>query len=429
MLRKAFYCILLILCTIMFCVPVRGKAAESESIIVATGNDVPLDYHLPEEYRFPAKYRENAVQFRTQDGVLICGYVLGEGSKGITLGHANGWKVNSWLPYAERLVDAGYMVILWSFRDNLPSESAPVRRWDLDVLAAAQVLRERGVTEIIGIGASDGGNATAVAAPYIPELVGIGILSSPAGSIGDGPAALSQITVPAFFAVSEHDPGGNFLPEVQALYDACASEQKEFHILTSYEHGSDLLSEEDMYSSGAYGGSTEEQKQERRQLAEDLMCFVNDIFGADDGKTGVSSSSQKPENSETGASASSAASENNETGTSASSAASENNETGTSASSATSENTETGTSASSAASENTETGASVSFPVSENNETGAPTSFPVSDHDETTPPAAEGDNPSENPGSRNAVWRRVAAGIALSGILAGIFAYGKHKKN
>ncbi len=109
------------------------------------------------------------------------------------------------------------------------------------MLAAAQVLKERSVAEIITIGASDDGNAIAVASPDIPELVGLYILSSPARSLGDDLAALSQITVPAFFAVSDNDPRRNFLPEVQALYDACASEQKELHILTSYEHGSNLL--------------------------------------------------------------------------------------------------------------------------------------------------------------------------------------------
>ena len=295
-MKKRLNFIFVFFCITMLCAPVLAHAepADHESIVVARGEDVPLDDHLQEEYRFPAEYRENAVQFRTEDGVLLCGYVIGEGSKGIMLAHANGWRVSSWLPFGERLLDAGYKVILWSFRDNLPSESSARRRWDLDVLAAAQVLRESGVTEIMAIGASDGGNATAVAAPYIPELVGLGILSSPAGSIGDGPAALSQITVPAFFAVSDNDPGGKFLPEVQALYDACASEQKELHILKSYEHGSDLLSDEDMYSSGAYGGSTEEQKEERRQLAEDLMRFVDDSFGADAGESGEGKADMSP---------------------------------------------------------------------------------------------------------------------------------------
>lgn len=295
-MKKTVFRVLAAFCLAVFCAPVfaGAESVPKESIIVATGEEVPFDDHLPQAYRFPEKYRENAVQFRTEDGVLLCGYVLGTGSKGITLGHANGWSVGSWLPFGERLADAGYLVILWSFRNNLPSESSPNRRWDLDVLAAAQVLRERGATEILAMGASDGGNATAVAAPHIPELVGLGILSAPANSIGDGPAALSQVNAPAFFAVSDNDPGGEFLPEVQALYDACASEQKELHVLTSYEHGTDLLSAEDHYSSGAYGGSTEAQKQERRQLADTLMRFVDEAFGAADNAGGEAGARPDP---------------------------------------------------------------------------------------------------------------------------------------
>lgn len=293
-MKKTYIYILAFLCMTIFCGPLLAhvKATNSESIIVATGEDVPLDDHLPEEYRFPAKYRTNAVQFRTEDGVLLCGWVIGEGTNGITLGHANGWGTTSWLPFGERLVNAGYQIIIWEFRNNPPSDNAASgedQRWDLDVLAAAQVLREYGVTKIVAMGASDGGNATAVAAPYIPELVGLGILSSPARSKGDGPAALSQITVPAFFAVSSSDPGAGggdqFMREVQTLYDACASDQKELHILTSYEHGTDLLSDEDKYSGGEYGGSTEKQKQERRQLADDLMRFVNNSFGMIENET------------------------------------------------------------------------------------------------------------------------------------------------
>lgn len=314
-LKKIIIYVLAAFCMAIFCTPLLAHAevANSESIIVATGEDVPLDDHLPEENRFPAKYRENAVQFRTEDGVLLCGWVIGEGTRGITLGHANGWGPASWLPFGERLVDEGYMVIIWAFRGLYPSGDDPsgsdlrvMQRWDLDVLAAAQVLRERGAMEILSMGASDGGNATAVAATHIPELVGLGILSSPAMSKGDGPAALSEITVPAFFAVSNNDPGSGggerFLQEVQKLYDACASEQKELHVLTSYEHGTDLLSDVDVYS--ALAGSTEEQKQERRQLADDLMRFVNGAFGINADETagnedGTSSPAFTSDNSET----------------------------------------------------------------------------------------------------------------------------------
>lgn len=274
----AIFCLTVIVCPAF----VQAGIENDQSVIVATGKDVPTDEHLPESYRFPEKYQDDAVQFRTEDGVLLCGYVIGEGDQGITLGHANGWMLNSWLPFGERLVEAGYRIIIWEFRNIPPSGSAPESeslRWDLDVLAAARVLKERGAAKILSIGASDGGNATAVAAPAIPDLVGLALLSAPANSKGNGLEGVGKIDVPAFFAVSEHDPGGNFYDEVKALYDACASPQKEFHVLTSYEHGTDLLSDVDVYS--AKVGSSQEQKQERRQLADDLLQFVNKAFGND----------------------------------------------------------------------------------------------------------------------------------------------------
>lgn len=270
----------------LLCFPAAAPAQANDSIITATGEDVPKDTHLPEEYRFPETYQENAVQFTAEDGVLLCGYVLGTGKKGVTLGHARGWQVKSWLPFAERLVEEGYQVILWSFRDTPPSGSAKNgtnQRWDLDVLAAAQVLRERGVTEIISMGASYGGTATAAAAPKIPELVGIGILSSPAFDMEIDPInAMHSVTVPAFFAVSVNDwqnAPGVYQTHVEALYEACASEQKTLHIIEGSDHGTDLITiPVDSEPGYAAIPATEEQKQRRRELAEQLMQFIRGVF-------------------------------------------------------------------------------------------------------------------------------------------------------
>lgn len=294
-MKKALICIL-IACTAMslWLTPVHAEMKNEKSIIVATGEDVPTDGHLSEEYRFPEKYRENAVQFVTEDGILLCGYVLGEGSQGITLGHANGWMVKSWLPFAERLVDAGYQVILWEFRNNEPSGSAEgeaSNRWDLDVLAAAQVLRERGATEILSMGASDGGTATAAAAPHIPDLVGLGILSSPSinsnvGGKGKALEGVGKISVPAFFAVSTDDFAGNLYPHVEALYKACSSTQKQFNVIEDGpDHGTDMISPEVPGNGYAAFPGSDEQKQKRKELADKLMIFVNEAFDKSTGET------------------------------------------------------------------------------------------------------------------------------------------------
>lgn len=285
----------------------RGSDTNTASIIMATGQDVPTDDHLPVDYRFPAQYRDNAVQFKTEDGILLCGYVLGEGTQGITLGHPRGWMVKSWLPFAERLVDAGYMVILWEFRGEPPSESASgnySNRWDLDVLAAAQVLRELGAVEILSMGASDGGTATILAAPDIPELVGLGILSSPKDSVGDAVAALGRLKdIPAFFAVSTNDSYGDFYSHVEALYNACSSTKKEFHVIEGHDHGTDMIMPDVPGLGYTSFPADEEQIRKRQELSDELMVFVNETFDNSDNEAGKSedpTQTLKPNNNQPG---------------------------------------------------------------------------------------------------------------------------------
>jgi predicted alpha/beta-hydrolase family hydrolase len=277
------FAVLMMIGATMRLLSVPAYAGEA-SIVTALGQDVPTDSHLPEDYRFPAEYRDNAVQFRTSDDVLLCGYVLGEGSCGITLGHASGWMVKSWLPFAERLADAGYMVIMWEFRNIEPSGFAPEsqsRRWELDVLAAAQVLRERGAAQILCMGASDGGTATVIAAPDIPELTGLGILSSPKNSIGDAVEAIGRMKdVPAFFAVSTKDSFGNFYPHVEALYQACPSTHKQFMVIEGSGHGTDMIMPEVPGVGYASFPNTDAQIEERQKLADELFRFVNEAFNA-----------------------------------------------------------------------------------------------------------------------------------------------------
>lgn len=272
---------------LVFGSPLMICAQNKDSIVIATGQAVPMEDGLEEAYSFPPGYEENAVQFVTEDGVVLCGYVLGTGSRGVTLGHAMGWGLKSWLPFGERLAEEGYQVILWEFRNILPSAQAPEgmsQRWDLDVLAAAQVLRERGVTEILAMGASYGGTATAVAAAQIPELAGVAIFSAPSYDMEiDAIDAMASVTAPAFFAVSKEDwqnAPGVYQEHVEALYEACGSDQKESHIVEGSDHGSDLIT---VPAEGELGVAvppkTEEQRKAREEMADELMRFVKEAFG------------------------------------------------------------------------------------------------------------------------------------------------------
>ena len=286
-MKKFFVSILTVFC-LLICVSGSVNAQEKDSIVIATGQEVPDDSDIKEEYRFPEEYRDYAVQFVTEDGVALCGYVLGEGNKGVAIAHAKGWMLKSCLPFGERLADEGYQVILWEFRNTYPSGNADEKSeelWNLDVLAAVQVLRERGVDEVFCMGASYGGSATAVAAVEIPELVGVAILSSPANVSDIDPiGAMRRITVPAFFAVSIEDfqgAPGVYQKEVETLYEACASTQKEIHILEGTAHGTDLIT---VPPEGGLGYAsipkTDEAVQERNEMADLLLQFIGNTFTA-----------------------------------------------------------------------------------------------------------------------------------------------------
>lgn len=204
---------------------------------------------VPIDGCFPDALKANSVGFAASDGTKLSGVVLGTGSKGVTLGHANGWNVCSWLPFAQKLADHGYQVILWSYRNNEPSAPAKGEahyRLDLDVRAAVDVLISRGVTKILAAGASLGGTSSAVAAPDIPQLAGLALLSSPR-KFGAPPRisaldAVKKVTVPSFFAISSHDPTGDYASEIRALYEASAASRKELVVIDDSEHGTDMLS-------------------------------------------------------------------------------------------------------------------------------------------------------------------------------------------
>ncbi len=147
------------------------------------------------------------------------------------------------------------------------------------MLAAARVLRERGAEEILTMGASDGGTATVLAAPDIPELVGLGILSSPKDSVGDAVSAMGRMKdVPAFFAVSTDDSSGNFYPHVEALYNACPSTKKQFVVVQGFDHGTDMVTPEVPGLGYAFLPVDEMQIQKRQELSDQLLLFVNSVF-------------------------------------------------------------------------------------------------------------------------------------------------------
>ncbi|NEB42671.1 alpha/beta hydrolase [Streptomyces sp. SID14515] len=214
----------------------------------------------------PKRLHGKAVSFTAADGVRLSGLVLGSGPRGVVLSHENGWDICSWLAFAEELAAAGYQVIVYDQR-NVPGGAserggrADNLHFDRDVRAAVQQLRDRGVTRILAGGASMGGTATATAAPEIPGLVGLLILSSPRELPVMKPLpGLAAVTVPSFFAAATGDQ--TFVDEVRALYKASGAKDKQIRILDSHVHGVDMMED------GAAGA----------RLHDQVLAFVDGAF-------------------------------------------------------------------------------------------------------------------------------------------------------
>ena len=81
--EKTQICLWVFLLILAFGSQRTAHAQYEDSITNSTGQELPTDDGLPEGYGFPSGYQENAVQFVTEDGVALGGYILGTGSRGL----------------------------------------------------------------------------------------------------------------------------------------------------------------------------------------------------------------------------------------------------------------------------------------------------------------------------------------------------------
>ncbi|MYR97183.1 MULTISPECIES: alpha/beta hydrolase [unclassified Streptomyces] len=226
----------------------------------------PSRKEVPVNACVPKRLHGKAVSFTAADGVRLSGLVLGSGPRGVVLSHENGWNICSWLAFAEELAATGHQVIVYDQRNVRGGASerggrADNLHFDRDVRAAVQQLRDRGATHILAGGASMGGTATATAAPGIPGLVGLLILSSPRALPAMNPLpGLAEVTVPSFFAAATGDQ--TFVDEVRALHKASGAKDKQIHVLDSHVHGVDMMED------GTAGA----------RLHDQVLAFVDDAF-------------------------------------------------------------------------------------------------------------------------------------------------------
>jgi pimeloyl-ACP methyl ester carboxylesterase len=205
----------------------------------------------------PLKFKEAAcvrrtdhaqvVRFRARDGVRLLGVTLGKGRVGVALGHEADGTLCRWMPFARILAKAGYRVIAFDFRNSRGSSGhvngARSQNLDLDFVAASGVLRARGSSHVLLVGASLGGTAALVAGSEVaPSVAGVAALSPAAqwSARLDGDAAVKKLAVPVLFMAARGDT--DFANDAQTLYGEAASADKRLELVAGADHGTFMLS-------------------------------------------------------------------------------------------------------------------------------------------------------------------------------------------
>lgn len=189
--------------------------------------------------------RRQVVRFTAADGVRLIGVRLGRGPRGVVLGHMYRQDLCAWLPYARRLVAAGYNVFIFDFRrhgsSSYPVSLSKLWRIDLDMRAAVAALRRRGAQSVVIAGGSLGAVASVTAAAAIrPPVNGVVSLSAPVRfQRVDAEAAAPRLTVPVLYVAAEND--GTFADDARRLYELTAAQDKRLVMYPHGGHGIDLF--------------------------------------------------------------------------------------------------------------------------------------------------------------------------------------------
>ena len=187
------------------------------------------------------------VSFRTADGVRIAGRAFGDGRVGVVFGHQIDTDQTDWWDLAAALAEEGYAALTLDFRGYCPGDEAGCSEdgttadaWR-DLLAGAEVLRDRGADRIVLVGASMGGTAAVLAASRAdPPVHGVIALSAPSDCCGMTieRGDLETVDAPMLFVAGRDDGDAPASARQMARW---AGTSGRFVILDSGEHGVDLL--------------------------------------------------------------------------------------------------------------------------------------------------------------------------------------------
>ncbi|MBB4938059.1 hypothetical protein FHR32_002364 [Streptosporangium album] len=162
-------------------------------------------------------------------GTTTQGVIMGKGPVGVVVSYERRGSVCGWLPLADRMVDAGYRVLLFDRNNEAEPEG--------DIVAMATRLRAAGVKKVFLVGGSVGGQASVLAAGKLT--------SPPAGVISISgvtqPGEVATLKAP-FLQVDGDQDDIAPVDLAQAVYDAATeSADRQLVILPGREHASGLF--------------------------------------------------------------------------------------------------------------------------------------------------------------------------------------------
>jgi esterase/lipase len=192
----------------------------------------------------------HVVSFTASDGVELAGRLFGpeHAHTGVVLAHMLPSDQRSWYDFADRLGTMGYSALTFDFRGYCPEGGGGCSQgtknvaaiWQ-DVAGAVAFLRNQGLGSIALVGASMGGTASLVVAADEGDAIrAVVTLSAPQSISGlsAGPDVLANVTAAKLFIAGDGDSVA--AEAAQSFYDQ-SPEPKDVQIVTSSDHGTDLL--------------------------------------------------------------------------------------------------------------------------------------------------------------------------------------------
>jgi pimeloyl-ACP methyl ester carboxylesterase len=182
---------------------------------------------------------EELVRFTTPDGEELEGTVHGEGPIGIVLAHMRGRDRSTWTSFARAAATEGHQVLRFDFRGYGGSSGEADTQLDVDLIAAVSFLANRGVSDVVVMGASMGATATVNVAAQI-DLAAAVSLSAPADFQGLAALAVAaQVNEPLLVIAAENDqPYAGAAVEFDA-----AAPASQLQIFSGNAHGTNLFNE------------------------------------------------------------------------------------------------------------------------------------------------------------------------------------------